>query len=471
MRGAANGGGFDQLFEKILQKEEADLDRLVEKPPEKRKPSRPRTDWKVEKGRLAKGRLIASMPGAIERVRDDIFLVKSQSGPGSHRVSLTEKGPECSCPDFASRGLPCKHVASVAFYLEKQTTLPSGTTISEKVPLTYKQAWSAYDRAQTEELRLFDLLLKDLATLVPEPVRDLSKGGRPAVPLSEQIFCAVRKVYSQLSCRRSRGLFGFAADRGILSKTRHYTISSEFLTRPEVTPILERLVTLSALPCAALEEGFAVDSTGMQSTSFGAWREAKHGESREHVWLKAHALGGVRTHVIAAIVVTDKNGADNPQFERLIRMAAEAGIDLRTIFGDKAYSAGSSYSLAEEFTFELLVPFKSNAKGRMMKAHNGSGPLAKRPHSSLWRKAFLYFLMHRDEFEARYHRRSNIESVFSALKRKFGETLKSKNETSQVNELLAKALAYNITVLIHEIFEHGVIPDFLSPATLGTINN
>ncbi len=54
-----------------------------------------------------------------------------------------------------------------------------------------------------------------------------------------------------------------------------------------------------------------------------------------------------------------------------------------------------------------------------------------------------------------------MESVFSALKRKFGETLKSRNYTAQVNELLAKILAYNLTVVIHEIFEHGIVPDFL----------
>jgi hypothetical protein len=58
-----------------------------------------------------------------------------------------------------------------------------------------------------------------------------------------------------------------------------------------------------------------------------------------------------------------------------------------------------------------------------------------------------------------------VESVFSALKRKFGETLRSRNPVAQVNELLVKVLAYNITVLIHEMFEHGVVPDFLSPET------
>jgi hypothetical protein len=37
------------------------------------------------------------------------------------------------------------------------------------------------------------------------------------------------------------------------------------------------------------------------------------------------------------------------------------------------------------------------------------------------------------------------------IKKKFGETLKSKNWTSQVNELLCKIICHNICVLIHEM--------------------
>ncbi|MCI4372584.1 MAG: hypothetical protein L3K02_02935 [Thermoplasmata archaeon] len=42
------------------------------------------------------------------------------------------------------------------------------------------------------------------------------------------------------------------------------------------------------------------------------------------------------------------------------------------------------------------------------------------------------------------------------MKKKLGETLGSKDPTAQVNELLCKVLAHNITVLIHESFERGI---------------
>jgi transposase len=65
-----------------------------------------------------------------------------------------------------------------------------------------------------------------------------------------------------------------------------------------------------------------------------------------------------------------------------------------------------------------------------------------------------------DEFLARYHQRSNVESTFSAVKRKFGGAVRSKRFTAQVNEILCKALCHNLAVLCHAMRELGVEPNF-----------
>jgi hypothetical protein len=76
--------------------------------------------------------------------------------------------------------------------------------------------------------------------------------------------------------------------------------------------------------------------------------------------------------------------------------------------------------------------------------------------STLWSKMYHYFQLNRDEFKDHYQKRSNIEATSAAIKRKFGETLKSKNPIAQVNELLAKIIAYNLTAVIHEMYENGI---------------
>lgn len=49
-----------------------------------------------------------------------------------------------------------------------------------------------------------------------------------------------------------------------------------------------------------------------------------------------------------------------------------------------------------------------------------------------------------------------------AIKQKFGETLKSKNTMAQINELLCKILAYNITVIIKCMYTMDVVPDYVA---------
>jgi transposase len=67
---------------------------------------------------------------------------------------------------------------------------------------------------------------------------------------------------------------------------------------------------------------------------------------------------------------------------------------------------------------------------------------------------------HREYFMMHYHKRSNAESVFSMIKRKFGNHLYSRSDVGQVNEILCKALAHNICVLIQEYFENYVKVNF-----------
>jgi hypothetical protein len=67
------------------------------------------------------------------------------------------------------------------------------------------------------------------------------------------------------------------------------------------------------------------------------------------------------------------------------------------------------------YPFKPYIPFKKSATGR------AGG-------SALWKKMFHYFQLNRDDF---------------------------------INELLAKIIAYNLAVVIHEMYENGIQPEFL----------
>ena len=46
------------------------------------------------------------------------------------------------------------------------------------------------------------------------------------------------------------------------------------------------------------------------------------------------------------------------------------------------------------------------------------------------------------------------------VKAKFGDAVRSKNPTAQVNEALCKILAHNLCVVIQSMFELGIEPAF-----------
>lgn len=66
------------------------------------------------------------------------------------------------------------------------------------------------------------------------------------------------------------------------------------------------------------------------------------------------------------------------------------------------------------------------------------------------------FTLHREDYLKKYHLRSNVESTFSAIKRKFGDAVRSKTDVACKNEVLAKIVAHNVVVCIHEMHELGI---------------
>lgn len=403
--------------------------------------------------RIERGQVIASTPGAIRRVSTTTFAVKSQSGVSVYRVEKGEKTSTCNCPDAVTHeGTGCKHIAAVRFYLQRETLDYTGAVTTQRVPITYSQAWSAYDAAQKSEVKLFDQLLSELVSDIVDP-RPAQVRGQPRLPLSDLIFTATQKVYSQLSCRRAYSLFGFATERGQINRPPSYSMSSIVLNREDVTPILHDLIAKVALPLAGLEEGFAVDSSGFRTTCYGQYCQEKHGESRANKWLKAHVIVGVKTQIIPQVIVTDGNASDTTQYAPLLNQTVDAGFVMKEVYADKGYLSRENYNVTASVGATPYIAFKQNSRGHS----RGGGKNG--PPSPMWKRMYHLFQANRDEWEPHYYLRENVEATFAAIKKKLGETLKSKNPVSQTNELLCKVLAYNLTVLIHEMFEHNVVPN------------
>ena len=399
--------------------------------------------------RKLKGEQIAKTV-QIQKKGLDKWIVPSQTGSGAYTVNREGEGFKCSCPDFQNRGEACKHIYAVEIKVLRwfDNKGNSGTEVTITKRMSYPQMWHEYTASQTNEGRLFHELLKDLVENVPDEPYTF---GRPKVPLKTAIYCAIEKVYSMQSSRRAHSHYKEAEAKGQISKAPNYNMINKRLNDVKITPVLQELLHITAMPLKSIETKFSPDSTGFRTTQFSDYCEQKHGTKKQHKWIKCHAITGNTTNIVVSAIITDENGADSPQFIPLVQDVANMGFDISEVTADKGYSAIANYNAVQEVGGQAYIPFKSNATGTV---HSGN-------RARLWRKMFHYFQLNNEDFMQHYHNRSNVETTFHAIKAKLGDCLKSKCYVAQANETLCKLIAYNITVLINAMYELKIDPKLI----------
>ena len=260
------------------------------------------------------------------------------------------------------------------------------------------------------------------------------------------------KVYSTMSGRRAMSDIRSAEAQGLLDKMPSVASCWRYMEKPEMKELLQELIEPSALPLASVETHFSPDSSGFASKTYVRWFDKKCGkEVKEAQWVKCHIMSGAKTNIVTAADVTVEAGNDSPYLVPFLNTTAE-NFDVQEVSGDKAYLSKRNLRAIEGAGATALIPFKTNSV-----AHN-----PKQKRDRVWERAFYFFNLHREDFLSRYHQRSNVESIFGAIKAKLGPSLRSKTPTAMINETLCKILAYNITVLIHAMYEFNIIPEFFS---------
>src|SRR3984893_16613424 len=201
------------------------------------------------------------------------------------------------------------------------TTETETVTVRETIQKTYPQNWRAYNAAQTHEKEFFLELLRDLCSGVTEFER--SKTGRPRLPTRDVIFAACYKVFSTVSARRFMSDLRHATHNGYMSRLPHFNSIFNYLENPELTPILRAMITETSLPLATVESDFAADSSGFATSRLIRSFDHKYGAPRQH-----HAadhedlMCGVRTNIVTAVEIHDKDASDTKLLPDLVDATA-----------------------------------------------------------------------------------------------------------------------------------------------------
>jgi transposase len=378
--------------------------------------------------------------------QNGIWLVPSKSHPDKNYIVTLGLGKStCTCEDYRHSTLPCKHIFAVQFRVANE--LDKHTPKIEERP-TYPQDWPNYDKAQTQQKELFMKLLNDLVQNISDETKP-KRAGRPELSMRDMIFSSALKIFTTFSLRRFMTDVRDARAKDYIHHIPHFTLISVYMKKREMTPILQDLVTLSAMPLKTVETQFAIDSTGFRTTRFTEYCNERHKLDKHHEWLKVHLCCGVKTNIVTAVNITDKRGSDALQFIPLATQTHEIGFNMQEVSADKAYSSAANMRHIVGYGGTAFIPFRSNTI-----TPNSS-------HPYIWKKMYNYFVYNRDEFLQHYHLRSNVETTNFMLKAKFMDMIRSKDETAQINEVLLKVLCHNICVLISEMFELGIQPEFI----------
>jgi Transposase DDE domain/SWIM zinc finger len=393
--------------------------------------------------------LIIAATCRLNRLDDGTWIVPSQTNRdgGTYRVNLQTKS--CTCPDHVEGGFTCKHYYA-AMIVHKRDVLPDGTVIETKtITLTekkvYKQDWPAYNLAQRTEKRRVRVLLHDLCRRLPERERAPGMSGPKPHSPSDAVFAMAYKVYCGFSARRFSTDLLEAHEMGFTGRPIPGMKVTSFMEDDYYTPILKELIAFSAQPLRVVDTAFAIDSSGFGSSRYEKWYDQKYGVTRTRCqWVKVHLACGVKTNVVTAVRILDKDAGDSPQFVPLVKETSKR-FEIGEVSADKAYLSVENFEEIAACSGQAFIAFKSNTTGAV---------------GGAFEKAFHFFQFNQDEYMTHYHKRSNVESTFSASKRKFGDSVRSKNDAAMVNEVLCKILCHNLTCLIQEQETLGIVPVF-----------
>lgn len=303
---------------------------------------------------------------------------------------------------------------------------------------------SLYNLAQENEIFV---LLRYLPCAVVHVVEDdsLWKGeGRPPKELYDVLVCLVIQHHINWSSRRSIGMIKLLCKFArIPVDVPSWRTLCRYREKSVIKNYLDKLIRITSNPLNLIEQDFSTDMTGTSTKCFSTWfslRCKKRIRRRDHIATHITTSGILNSCV--AIDVDCKKGKDSEYLRKHIKQISQDFL-INDWCGDSKYlSRENCNEVAKAGGSPWFKPKKNTTK---------------RPSGSpSWKQMVKTAQNNPDEFSKHYHKRSNVESTFSAKKRKFGNSVRTKLDDAKENEEHLKWVGYNFSVLSRAHYEHNL---------------
>ena len=179
----------------------------------------------------------------------------------------------------------------------------------------------------------------------------------------------------------------------------------------------------------------AIDSTGIKITNRGQWMQEKW-QVKKKGYLKIHIAVNIKTKEILALEVTDEKVHDGKIMPKLIEHILKNNNDIKI---ESALGDGSSYDSNENFKYlqkKRIRPAIKVRKNSIISLKNNS--LRNREVKFQTRDLLQW------KKKRKYGKRWISETVFSSIKRTFGEYVSAIKFQNMIKEMILKVSLYNL---------------------------
>jgi len=258
--------------------------------------------------------------------------------------------------------------------------------------------------------------------------------GRPKIETNEILKHLLVMSYNGMSYRRALSDLEILLNLGYIKRVIPRSTLNDYANKLQTIKLLEELIKLSALFFKDEEDTLIVDSSWFGEKMYTGGHSTVHGHKQGLIHTRKIHIGILQnSKVICYAKATAGTFHDCPAFKEILLTSSEI-FNLKKCLGDKGYCSKENYRLCEEREITAFLDFKKNYKSSGGK-------------SMMWRQQITICRENPNLWHDSYRFRVLVESVFSVIKKKYNNYLRSRNEVSRDVEMLLKCLVYNLSII------------------------
>jgi Transposase DDE domain len=289
--------------------------------------------------------------------------------------------------------------------------------------------WSAYNQSlvrRGEILLGFDVI-NNWDTELKEMNKD--KIGEPFhYPDTFLLLLGYAKAYFHLPYRQTEGIAQGHA-KGKVPSIPHYTTINRRINKLDIKIKDNKSNKEFEYDYLII----AIDSTGIKVTNRGQWIRDKWGIRKGY--LKIHIAVDIKSKKILSMKVTDEHIHDSKILPELIQSIIKSNSATASkLFADGAYDSNETFRYLSDNGILPCIKVRKNARVGWKKERNtlrNLSIISQKKDLQEWKDSVSY------------GQRWIVETVFSCLKRRFGEYVYSVRLKNMIQEMMLKASLYN----------------------------